>query len=297
MITLTHGPLQLRLSPATGGAILSFTWHNHPVFQPVSDPRLAAQHGQSVAAYPLLPFANRVANGRFTWRGQPHTLASNFGGDPHPIHGNAWMRAWQVAEQTQRTSALMLDHRPARDGATHWPFAYTARQDFELGETALDVTLALRNTDSIAWPAGLGLHPYIARRTGTALRFDADTVWITGADGLPAAREAVSHHWDFATARPIGNAVIDQCYAGWGGEADVTWPDAGLTLRVTTEAPCDHLQLYTPAGQDFFGLEPVTNMPDAINRMDEDSDGGLKILSPGEDLHASIRFALAALPA
>ena len=54
----------------------------------------------------------------------------------------------------------------------------------------------------------------------------------------------------------------------------------------------DHLQVYTPAGRDFLGLEPVSNMPDAVNRMDIEADQGLVVLAPGEVLHATVVIAV-----
>ena len=116
---------------------------------------------------------------------------------------------------------------------------------------------------------------------------------LNDADSLPDAREAVAHQWDFTAARPIGATKIDECYAGWGGLAEITWPGAGLKLQIHTDPPLDHLQLYTPPGRDFLGLEPVSNMPDAINRMDVESDNGLVILQPGEMLQGTIQLTVA----
>jgi aldose 1-epimerase len=290
MLELSAGQLRLTLDPETGGAIAAFTRAGVPLLRPVADPRLAAQHGRAVAGYPLIPFANRVAWGRFEWAGISHQLALNFGDHPHTIHGNAWMRPWNVVAAEPRAAHLVLRHTPPADPPSQWPFAYQAEQMFRLHEAGLDLEMSVRNTDSFAWPAGLGLHPYIARDAATRLGFDADTVWLNGADSLPDAREAVAHHWDFSTARPLGEGQIDECYAGWGGIADVMWPRENLTLRLHTSPPLDHLQLYTPPGRDFFGLEPVSNMPDAINRMDTVADNGLTLLAPGETLRAIIRF-------
>jgi galactose mutarotase-like enzyme len=56
--------------------------------------------------------------------------------------------------------------------------------------------------------------------------------------------------------------------------------------------PFDHIQLYTPPLRDFFGLEPVSNMPDAVNRMDQVADGGLRVLATGEVLAGVIRMGI-----
>jgi aldose 1-epimerase len=292
MITLEIDKLRLVIAPETGGAIAEFTHYGAPILRPVADQRLAAQNGHAVAGYPLIPFANRIANGRFTFAGETYQLGLNFAGHPHTIHGNAWMRPWRTLHTNATSAHIALDHAPPHDPASQWPFPYHAEQIFTLHPNGLDLTLSVQNTGATPWPAGVGWHPYIARDpAGTTLQFDADTVWQNGPDSLPTIREAVAHHWDFTTARDIGRTEIDECYAGWGGNAQVTWPAQNRTMHTTT--PMDHLQLYTPAGRDFFGLEPVSNMPDAINREDTTSDNGLKLLHPAETLTATIHFEVA----
>jgi aldose 1-epimerase len=167
---------------------------------------------------------------------------------------------------------------------------------FTLDADGLTVDMSIRNDDTRPFPAGLGLHPYVSREPGTTLQFDADTVWQNGSDALPISREAVAGHWDFTRAREVTNTQIDECYAGWGGTATVDWPSVGRRLTIETGPPFDHIQLYTPPLRDFFGLEPVSNMPDAVNRMEQVSDNGLRILAPGDTLAGSIRMSVSRSP-
>jgi aldose 1-epimerase len=204
------------------------------------------------------------------------------------------MRPWTVVESGDARARMVLENVPARDAAAEWPFAYLAEQVFELAEDGVTITLSVRNTDARPWPAGLGLHPYVARTPEARLMFEADTVWVPGADGLPAARVAVAGVYEFAGDEQLGAMEIDACYAGWGGSASVALPEDGLTLVLEAGPPLDHLQLYTPAGRDFMGLEPVTNMPDAINRMEDVADQGLVVLAPGEMLTAVARMGVRA---
>jgi aldose 1-epimerase len=291
-IDIDANHLRLTLDPGTGGAIARLEYQGIPLLRPVSDPRLAAQHGRAVAAYPLLPYANRIAGGRFTWAGETHQLDLNFGDHPNSIHGNAWMRSWSVENWGTDHAKLSLTHTPPNDPVTEWPFRYRATMDFHVTDTTVDIHMALENTDTKPWPAGLGLHPYIARAPSTTLQFDADTVWRNGPDGLPLERIAVVSPWDFTSGKPLDDTLIDECYAGWSGGATIAWPDSGMSLRLEADLPLDHLQLYTPPGRDFFGLEPVSNMPNAINRMADTADEGLRVLAPGETLAAFVRFVI-----
>ena len=291
-VELKAGDLSLVLDPETGGAIASFTYRGIALLRPVSDTRLGAQHGRTVAGYPLIPFANRVAAGRFSFAGQSYQLARNFGDDPNAIHGNAWMRPWTVAGSGDRDARLVLDFKPVGGQEAHWPFAYRAEQHIALEHDRVRITLSVRNQDTRPFPAGLGLHPYVARSPESVLRFEADSFWTTGVDGLPVAREAVHGALEFSDGRLLGAQVIDTCYAGWAGQATVTRPEDGLTIVLNAAAPLDHLQVYTPAGRDFLGLEPVSNMPDAVSRMEEAADHGLVVLQPGEVLTGTVELGV-----
>ena len=292
MKDLVCGRMRLVLEPETGGAIAALTCGGVALLRPVSDPRLRAQHGRAVAGYPLVPFANRVAWGRFAVAGRAHALDLNFGDHPHTIHGNGWMRAWQVVESGDAHALLALEHDGTPTG--EWPFAYRAEQRFTLDGDGLSLTMRLENRDRVAWPAGIGLHPYVSRTPRTLLRFAADAVWTNGTDSLPTDEAAVPAALDFSVARPLGAELVDNCFSGWGGEALVSWPEHGLALRMTAGPPLDHLQVYTPVGEGFLGLEPVSNMPDAINRMDDVADQGMTMLAPGGALEAAMRFTVLA---
>jgi aldose 1-epimerase len=293
LIELCSGRWRLVVDPATGGAIASLTWGGIDVLRPVADARLAAQGGRAVAGYPLIPYANRIAGGRFALGGEMFQLDSNFGADPNTIHGNAWMHPWHALDSGARI-ALGFDHTPDAASAREFPFAYHVEQHFAFDDAGLTIGLSVENRDTRPWPAGLGLHPYVARTPRTVLRFEADTVWMTDAAGLPQLQRAVEGDTEFDRGRALAGSLIDNCFAGWGGTALVTWPEHGLSLRLQAGPPLDHVQLYTPPGADFFGLEPVSNMPDAINRLDDTAGHGLQILAPGQALAATIRLSIEA---
>ncbi len=291
MLELKTGLCVLGVKPERGGAIGFWLRDGVEIFRPVSDPNLIAQHNDSVAAYPLIPFSNRVAYGRFTFGGEQFQLDQNFRGEPHAIHGNAWERAWTVTVQEQARAVLRLDHNPPRDPPGQWPFSYHAEIEYGLRDDGLTVQIRVRNTDRRPQPVGLGFHPFFPRAGDVELGFSAGSVWQAGADSLPAARLPVEGDWRFSPMRAPDGPPLDNCYAGWNGSAFLRWPGQGLALTVTAQAPFDHLVVFTPPGRDFIAVEPASNMTDAINRPDI-PDRGLTVLQPDEVLHAKVEFAL-----
>lgn len=224
-----------------------------------------------MASFPLVPYANRIAQGRYGVDGQSYQLPRNFGDHPHSIHGFGWQLPWQVLEQSGQEA--WLAHRHAGDAG--WPWPYCAQQHVRLNADALDVTLSVRNLGEAPMPCGLGFHPYFALHAGTMLRFRADTLWLSTPDMLPdrAVPADTLGHWSQGAA-VAGDSLIDNAYGGWDGTAIV---DRGDGIRLTLRAQdADHLHLFRPPGGDFFCLEPVSHMPDAINR-----EQGMAMLAPG----------------
>ena len=295
MLTLRAGESSLVLAPETGGAIVGWTFGATPKLRrPAPD---AILHGdvRGLGCFPLVPFSNRIAYGRFAWDGREHVLDRNFGDHPHTIHGVGWQRAWTVVEAGVASAALTLQHDAAGEQARSWPFAFAAEQRFTLTANALHVALTLRNLHPSPVPAGLGLHPYFPSAGGAALRFNATHAW-RNTNSLPIERGAVPAEWNHSRGQRIGVASLDNCFTGWDGKAGISWASNGHTLSIEADELFRHLIVYTPSGQDFFCVEPVSHMPDAINRMNSITDNGLRILAPGEALRGQVTFRLGPRP-
>jgi aldose 1-epimerase len=281
MLTLRHGQSTLLVAPESGGAIGGWTFGATRLLRMPLPAAVLLGDVHGMAGFPLLPYANRIGQARFDWNGRVYHLRCNMPGHPHALHGVGWARPWQVETLTASTIHLSLRHRPDTD----WPFAFRAEQHFALSADALHVTLSLTNGHAEAVPAGIGLHPYFPRGGVARLRFAADGVWRNDATLLPCEHVPVPAAWDHADARTIGDVTLDNCFTGWRGPAIIAWDDA--CLRIEADGLFDHLQVYTPPGQDFFCVEPVSHAPDAINRP---GLPGMRILAPSETLSGSIRF-------
>ena len=301
MIELTAGDATLLLCPALGGSVGGWTRRDVPIFRHTPPVTLAGTNSRLLSCFPLIPFSNRIAWGRFSFGGENFHLDRNFGDHPHTIHGNAWQRAWDVARQDAASAELILHHDPATDptvtnGGCHWPYKYTATLVYALKPDELDVTITLVNTDTRNQPVGLGLHPYQPRSSETALAFRAGSVWHTGGDSLPDARLPPDGHWSFEPGRVIAGPALDNCYAAWTGRAEITRPEHGIRLTIAGDDLFRHLVVYTPDDKPYFAVEPASNMTDAVNRMDSVPDHGLRVLHPGDTLQRQVRFTVEDLP-
>lgn len=298
ILTLTHGELALDVAPAIGGSIVGFRVGDTPILRETTPEALASGDATKLASFPLVPFSGRIAWARFAFGGEEHALAPNFGENPHYLHGFGWRSAWSVSRRADASVTLVLDHDPEAgpESAGKWPYRMRAELTYALEPGALTMTLAVENRDARPMPCGLGFHPYFPRRPGATLRFHAAGVWLPDDDEIPTRRAAPAGDFDFSTPKPVESVTLDNAFAGFGGTAELTFPDRKLALAMDAQALFTHCVVFVPPGKDFFCVEPVSHMPDAINRMAEVEDHGLRILAPHERLVGAARIGVERLP-
>lgn len=278
-VRLRAGGLEVELVPAVGGVVRSFLDNGRPVFREGPDPITDANDG---GCYPLVPFSNRVRDGRFTFRGREVVLAPNLPPQKHPLHGQGWRGVWSVAAASLIRAELVFDH-----AAGEWPWAYQARQVFELDARALTITLECRNDSAEIMPCGLGFHPYFPATPETVLSAAVTGVWTINEEVMPVTLEAATGRYDLGDRR-IDGADLDNGYEGWSGEAELRQP--GLTVRISSPE-ARRFQVYAPPEGGMVVAEPVTNANAALNQPEDRwPELGLVVLQPGQSTSMSVRF-------
>ena len=254
VLLLRAGRLAVDVDAHAGGSLARFAVDRADILRP--------GRGVQGGCYPLVPYSNRIANGRFTFEGRDIVVPANWRGLRHPMHGDGWARPWTVVRSGPAYAEILYEH----DGASGWPFRYEARQTFLLREHEFVATIAIENREPRAVPAGLGLHPFFVRDPDSELFFHADEVWLADAEVLPTRCVTVPEVWDFEQGRRPDDVALDNCFAGWNGRATLGWPSRGLRLAVEASSPFRHVVVYTPPGQPFFCVEPVSHANGAIGR-------------------------------
>lgn len=234
-----------------------------------------------MASFPLVPYANRIAEGRFDFDGANYRLPLNFGDHPHSLHGFGWQAKWTAKATGATTAQLVHDH----GGDAGWPWPYRAEQQVALTALQLSISLSLFNAGDRPMPAGLGFHPYFMADAATTLRFGARSLWLSTPDMLPDREAPAGALGDWSRPAIVrGDRLIDNVYGGWDGAATIERGD-GLRLTLTATG-ADWLHVYRPPGSADFCLEPVSHMPDAIHR------GTMPILPPGDTASLSMTIAI-----
>jgi len=283
-VTLRRGDWTLALRPDLGGALSALTHRTGPVLR-ASAADVSAP--LDTACFPLVPYANRIASGRFHYRGRSWQLAKNFGAHPHTLHGVGWRSPWRV--RGRDSAAVVLEHRHA--GGPAWPWPYLATQRIAIDDAGVDLALEVESRADETMPIGLGFHPAFPITADTMLRADVSRVWLADADCLPTVRAPADHFADWRLgARVRRTDLVDNCYEDFRGHAALT--TQGRTTILRAGPGLEWLHIYIPPGRDYCCIEPVSHMPDAVNRPDEPT--GLTELEPGERRTVAIRMEIVA---
>jgi aldose 1-epimerase len=273
---LHAGALRLALRPDLGGCIAGL-WHRDlPVLRSSEPAALVAS--RAGACYPLVPYSNRLGYRRFRWKGQEYGTQPNFDDSPHSVHGVGWLRAWELVSSS--AVDVVLRYRHAADA--HWPFAFEARQYFTLTPQSMRVQMVVDNLSDIAQPLGLGWHPYFPKRARSRLHIELDGRWDSDATQLPVRKVAQS-----GIDSDVVHLDYDNCFDGWRGAARIR--DEKLSLQLTSSL--DRLVIYTPQTRDYFCVEPVSHVSNAIHMADPLAHG-LQRVEPGASIEAWMQLAV-----
>jgi aldose 1-epimerase len=271
-----------------GGGIREYEVDGRPVLEPYArDSIRDGAHGA-----PLIPWPNRLADGRYSFDGQDQQVALTEPDKHNAIHGFLLWRPWRVAERTGDRVVMAARLHPLQG----YPFMLDVHVAYELGEGGLQVTTTAENIGDRACPYGHGQHPYLSPGRG---RVDDCTLQLAGRTRictdpqrqLPTGREAVAGTpFDFLEPRRIGDLAIDYAFTdlvrdGDGRAWTRLWGQDGACAELWVDESYRFVETYTGdtlrpgRARHGLGTEPMTCAPNALA-----SGDGLLRLQPGESV-------------
>ena len=179
----------------------------------------------------LVPWPNRVADGRYSWRGTDLQLPLTEVPKRNAIHGLVRWQSWQLDDRDDASVSLTATVWPTPG----YPFLLAVSATYRLDDEGLSVELRSRNDGADAAPYGVGQHPYLVTSAGRAddvtLTVPARTRMLVDERSNPAGQEDVAGtEYDFRTPRRIGEQVLDTAFT------DLV-PDEDGWVRVRLDDP------------------------------------------------------------
>lgn len=283
--SIGHGE-QRAVIVEVGGGIREYRVGDRDVLEPYAV--TAMSDGGRGAA--LIPWPNRLADGRYRFDGVDHQLALSEPGKHNAIHGLLRWRPWRATEHEQDEVTMRATLHPSKG----YPFQLELAIRYALSDQGLTVTTTASNLGDTPAPYGCGHHPYLSPGTGpidaATLHFAAGTRILSDPDRqLPVGAEPVpGTAFDFAAPKPLGSVPIDHPFTDLArdehGRAWVRLRGAdGAVAELWVDDSYPVIQLFTgdtlPAPRRRTGLaaEPMTCPPNAFQSGDR-----LIRLAPGD---------------
>jgi aldose 1-epimerase len=284
---LRHGE-QVACVVEVGGGIREYTSAGRPVLESYAlDSMCDGGHGA-----PLIPWPNRIADGRYSFDGQEQQLALDEPARGNAIHGLLRWRPWSASERAD-TSVVMQARLLPLAG---YPFALEVRIRYELSDDGLEVATSAHNIGETACPYGAGQHPYLSPGAGAVdectLELPAATrLLVDERHQVPVGREPVpGTRFDFRTARALGADQLDDAFTDLARDGDgratarLGCPD-GRSVELWADGHHSVLQAYTgdtlapERRRRAVAVEPMTCPANAFV-----SGEGLLRLEPGQTI-------------
>ena len=238
----------------------------------------------------LMPWPNRVRDGRYTFEGTAQQLEITEPANGNAIHGLSRQLPWSVDGKTDSSVRLALRLEPAPG----YPHTLDLTADYSLEEDrGLTISVTAVNAGVSVAPYGIGSHAYLKMDggldSGSAQLHLPAGLWTTVDERMiPLCDVAVAGTpYDFREPRSLRGVTLDTAYGelrrnadgnvhvtlGRGAEGVTMWFGAGLEwVQLFTGDP-----LPEPYHRAAVAVEPMSCPPDAFN-----SGKGLIKLAPGD---------------
>jgi aldose 1-epimerase len=267
-----------------GGGLRLYETGDGPVLDGYdADERCSGGRGQV-----LMPWPNRLRDGRYEWQGSTQQLPLTEVEAGNAIHGLVRWAAWTATERSP-DSVVMAHRLHPQPG---WPGTLDLRIEYRLSDDGLSVATRAENTGAEACPFGAGFHPYFGLGAPAvdelALSVPARTRVEADERGLPTGRTSVAgSRFDYRAGRQIGDARLDDCFTDLDrdpdGRARVELSSGGRSLSLWVDEAFAYLMIFTgdtlapERRRRGLAVEPMSCPADALR-----SGEGIVTLEPGE---------------
>lgn len=275
-----------------GASVRSLTADGRDLVVPFAEDEVRPLYRGAV----LVPWPNRVVDGRYTFDGTVQQLPLTEPDRGHALHGLGCWSDYRVVARS--TAGVTLE--TAIVAQAGYPHPLRVEAEYRLSEHGLDTRITTTNSGADRAPYGASGHPYLVAGPGRVddwtLELAADQVLEVDPERLipQGIHPVAGGPFDFGAARRIGDLFIDHAFTGLRAHrARVVAADGhGTELRWDAVAPWVQVHTADRPEPEYhragLAVEPMTCPPDAFN-----SGTDLVVLEPGES--HTLAWTIAAL--
>lgn len=246
------------ISPKQGGRIVQLVLDNKLV---IDEPKNTTYESNYAGAV-LFPFANRIADGTYTFKGESYFLVCNEKGRTNAIHGLVYDKEF-VADQgisSENEARIELIYNEEKK-LVGFPFTFQLKLVYTLTNHGLSLEVEIVNTGEASFPFTLGWHPYFyaAQLEESHLTLEAKYQVIMNEHMITVG----SKNHQQPKQIQLKNRFLDDCFSILERKVELVTPTHSLS--VVGEYISKFVQFYTPKNEKLVAIEPMTGISNSFN--------------------------------
>ncbi|GGF65382.1 aldose 1-epimerase [Wenyingzhuangia marina] len=241
-----------------GGALETLTLNRQSVIVDLHPLDYKNTYASSI----LFPFANRIKDGKYTYKDVKYQFDCNEVNNNNALHGLVYNKSFVVVDSEisdEDASVTMVYTASTRNKA--FPYLFTIALKFTLTDNSLDLHVEVDNNDINSFPFTIGWHPYFLSDDlyNSTLNFTvAKTIEF---DERMITKNVIEGELEMPIE--IKDQQLDNCYALSDGKVVFNTPKYKMTIDTSGDE--NFFQMYTPPKENVIALEPVTGVSDSFN--------------------------------
>ena len=285
LVTLQNNDLYFELSPEMGASVTKFKdkKSGKDIFRPFPKTKKINRKNCYFSGYFLtVPYFGAIHKKTFLYQKKYISLPRTHPLEPDTIHGEGWVNKWKIKKKSKTFVELNFYH----NGKTGFPHKYLVLQKFSLLKTSLKIFVQIKNIDSSPFECGIGFHPWFHIGNNSKISSNSFSYIQNAKNNFKRKKLTKNKFLD------LNKYKIDETFLGWNGKSKLELND-DIILEINNKKNVKNLHVYTPPGENFFCIEPVTNVRDSFYLKKYSKEyNGLKNLQKNKKFEAEVEFKL-----
>ena len=251
-----------------GGRLNNFSFENTQILKDFD----SSNYKDNYASAILFPFANRIKDGKYTFKDSKYKLECNETDKNNALHGLVYNKTFVLINKklTSNFASVTLQYKDYGK-AKGFPFKFHIEVTYTLSKNGMTLAIKVKNKGKKTFPFSLGWHPYFYSTDldKSTINFKSDKKYVFDNQQIITGTKALDLEMPFK----LKNVKLDDGYPLETNEIDFSTPEYDFNISSTSKE--NFLQLYTPVQPNVIAIEPMTGAADNFN-----NKTGLKTLQP-----------------
>lgn len=253
-----------------GGRLSSFSFENTQILEDFD----SSSYRDNYASAILFPFANRIKDGKYTFKDYKYKLDCNETHKNNALHGLVYNKLFVLInkELTSDFASVTLQYKDYGK-VKGFPFKFHIELSYTLSKNGMTLAIKVKNKGKKTFPFTLGWHPYFYTTDlyKSSINFKSDKKYVCNEQQIITATTALDLEMPFK----LKDVKLDDGFPLETNEIDFSTPKYDLNIRSSSKE--NFMQLYTPENRNAIAIEPMTGAADNFN-----NKIGLQTLQPND---------------